>query len=48
MYEGKRGTGGVVIHEAASAPRETPWLVMQGELRRAIANDELSPTMVSQ
>jgi diguanylate cyclase (GGDEF)-like protein len=42
MYQGKRGTAGVVIYDAAeAAPSSSPSLVMQGELRRALARDEL-------
>jgi diguanylate cyclase (GGDEF)-like protein len=42
MYQGKRGTSGVVVYEAAEAPpTSSPSLVMQGELRHALARDEL-------
>jgi predicted signal transduction protein with EAL and GGDEF domain len=42
MYQGKRGTAGVVVYEAAdAAPPSSLSLVMQGELRHALARDEL-------
>ncbi len=41
MYQGKRGMAGVVIYEAADDAPSSQSLVMQGELRRALAGDEL-------
>ncbi len=41
MYQGKRGTAGIVCYESESAPESTQWLVLQGELRRALDRDEL-------
>jgi diguanylate cyclase (GGDEF)-like protein len=42
MYQGKRGTVGVVIYDASEvAPSSSQSLLMQGELRHALARDEL-------
>jgi EAL domain-containing protein (putative c-di-GMP-specific phosphodiesterase class I) len=42
MYQGKRGMAGVVVYEAADTEPSSRSLVMQGELRRALAGDELA------
>jgi EAL domain-containing protein (putative c-di-GMP-specific phosphodiesterase class I) len=41
MYQGKRGTAGVVVYETATATHSTQRLIVQGELRRALEHDEL-------
>jgi diguanylate cyclase (GGDEF)-like protein len=41
MYQGKRGTSGIVVYESANAPHPTQWLIVQGEVRRALEHDEL-------
>jgi EAL domain-containing protein (putative c-di-GMP-specific phosphodiesterase class I) len=41
MYEGKRGTAGVVVYEAGGAPPVSHSLIIQGELRHALESDEL-------
>ncbi len=41
MYQGKRGTSAIVVYESGTAPEKTQWLVLQGELRRALERDEL-------
>ena len=41
MYQGKRGTAGVVIYESVEEPRAARSLVVQGELRHALERDEL-------
>jgi len=41
MYQGKRGTSGIVVYESATATHPTQWLIVQSELRRALEHDEL-------
>jgi diguanylate cyclase (GGDEF)-like protein len=41
MYQGKRGTSGIVAYESATASHPTQWLIVQGELRRALEHEEL-------
>jgi diguanylate cyclase (GGDEF)-like protein len=41
MYQGKRGTSGVVVYEPATVAHPTQWLIVQGELRRALEHHEL-------
>jgi diguanylate cyclase (GGDEF)-like protein len=41
MYQGKRGTSAVVVYESTTATHPTQWLIVQGELRRALEHDEL-------
>jgi diguanylate cyclase len=41
MYQGKRGTSGIVVYESATATHPTQWLIVQGELRRALEHHEL-------
>jgi diguanylate cyclase len=41
MYQGKRGTSGIVVYESAAATHPTQWLIVQGELRRALEHHEL-------
>jgi diguanylate cyclase len=41
MYQGKRGTSGMVVYESATIKHPTQWLIVQGELRRALEHDEL-------
>jgi diguanylate cyclase (GGDEF)-like protein len=41
MYQGKRGTSGIVVYESATATNPTQRLIVQGELRRALERDEL-------
>jgi diguanylate cyclase (GGDEF)-like protein len=41
MYQGKRGTSGIVVYESANATHPTQWLIVQGELRRALEHHEL-------
>ncbi|UQX89767.1 EAL domain-containing protein [Jatrophihabitans telluris] len=41
MYEGKRGTEGVVVFTESSAPTTSPGLLIQSELRLALEADEL-------
>jgi diguanylate cyclase (GGDEF)-like protein len=41
MYQGKRGTSGIVVYESATAMHPTQWLIVQGELRRALEHEEL-------
>jgi diguanylate cyclase len=41
MYQGKRGTSGIVAYESATATHPTQWLIVQGELRRALEHEEL-------
>jgi diguanylate cyclase (GGDEF)-like protein len=41
MYQGKRGTSGVVVYESATVAQPTQSLIVQGELRRALEHDEL-------
>jgi diguanylate cyclase len=41
MYQGKRGTAGMVVYEAADAAQAPDRLVMQAELRHALDGDEL-------
>jgi diguanylate cyclase (GGDEF)-like protein len=41
MYQGKRGTAGVVIYESGEEPPAARSLVVQSELRQALERDEL-------
>lgn len=41
MYEGKRGTAGIVVYEERKAPAAGSGLLLQGELRHAIEQNEL-------
>jgi diguanylate cyclase (GGDEF)-like protein len=41
MYQGKRGTAGVVVYRPGARSQSTQWLVVQSELRRALERDEL-------
>jgi diguanylate cyclase (GGDEF)-like protein len=41
MYQGKRGTSGIVVYESATVAHPTQWLIVQGELRRALEQHEL-------
>jgi diguanylate cyclase len=41
MYQGKRGTSGIVVYESATTKHPTQWLMLQGELRRALEHEEL-------
>jgi diguanylate cyclase len=41
MYQGKRGTSGIVVYESATATHPTQVLIVQSELRRALEHDEL-------
>jgi len=41
MYQGKRGTAGVVVYRPGPRTHTTQWLVVQSELRRALERDEL-------
>jgi EAL domain-containing protein (putative c-di-GMP-specific phosphodiesterase class I) len=41
MYQGKRGTSAIVVYESATVALPTQWLIVQGELRRALEHDEL-------
>ena len=41
MYQGKRGTSGIVVYESATVAHPTQWLIVQGELRRALEHHEL-------
>jgi diguanylate cyclase (GGDEF)-like protein len=41
MYQGKRGAAAIVVYDAAAATPAPDFLVMQGELRRALERDEL-------
>jgi diguanylate cyclase len=41
MYQGKRATSGIVAYKSATAMHPTQWLIVQGELRRALEHDEL-------
>jgi EAL domain-containing protein (putative c-di-GMP-specific phosphodiesterase class I) len=41
MYQGKRGTSGIVVYESAAAKNPTQRLIVQGELRRALEREEL-------
>jgi diguanylate cyclase (GGDEF)-like protein len=41
MYQGKRGTSGIVVYEPTSVAPPTQWLIVQGELRRALDHGEL-------
>jgi diguanylate cyclase (GGDEF)-like protein len=41
MYQGKRGTAGIVVYAADVVPQASDRLIMQGELRRALERDEL-------
>jgi EAL domain-containing protein (putative c-di-GMP-specific phosphodiesterase class I) len=41
MYQGKRGTAGVVVYRPGPRAHTTQWLVVQSELRRALERDEL-------
>lgn len=41
MYQGKRGTRGIVVYTSDTAPQPTQRLVVQAELRRALERDEL-------
>jgi diguanylate cyclase (GGDEF)-like protein len=41
MYQGKRGAAGIVVYEPATATHQTQWLIVQGELRRALEHHEL-------
>ncbi|WP_231859215.1 putative bifunctional diguanylate cyclase/phosphodiesterase [Actinoplanes missouriensis] len=41
MYQGKRGTNGIVVYSGATAGQPHQWLVVQAELRHALERDEL-------
>ena len=41
MYEGKRGTSPIVVHDAAAAAQSPDRLVVLGQLRHALDRDEL-------
>jgi diguanylate cyclase (GGDEF)-like protein len=41
MYQGKRGTSGIVVYESSTVAHPTQWLIVQGELRRALEHHEL-------
>lgn len=42
MYQGKRGTARIVVYEEHKAPLGSSGLILQGELRHAIDQDELA------
>jgi diguanylate cyclase len=41
MYQGKRGTAGIVLYAGGGVAHATQWLVVQAELRHALERDEL-------
>ncbi|BCJ49526.1 hypothetical protein Asp14428_10010 [Actinoplanes sp. NBRC 14428] len=41
MYQGKRGTSGIVVYAGGAVAHPTQWLVVQAELRHALERDEL-------
>ncbi|ROP27902.1 putative bifunctional diguanylate cyclase/phosphodiesterase [Couchioplanes caeruleus] len=41
MYQGKRGTNGIVVYAGGEVAHSTQWLVVQAELRHAFERDEL-------
>ncbi|MFI5495079.1 putative bifunctional diguanylate cyclase/phosphodiesterase [Actinoplanes sp. NPDC051859] len=41
MYQGKRGTRGIVVYSGEDVAHSTQWLVVQAELRHALERDEL-------
>jgi diguanylate cyclase (GGDEF)-like protein len=41
MYHGKRGAASIVVYEKSIDQQQRPGLIIQGELRQALAHDEL-------